>query len=286
MPSSSLSNLLLFAAAAIVAVTRQGADAVSCMAPVVTTTSSTDTTCGSAVRHSWPVTGNPADCHGWVSQDGSHVNSANNIRCAADGRTLLYTQYAGSSSCGGTSGVDKEFTPECRQGIPPAIYDRLTDASCASPPMGEPSTSQPGVTIYLNGQVCDAAADTAADTAAATNGGTSNGIDGTAATGTTTTGGFGGGGRTTTPGGFGATTATTDATTTGGFAGGRRGSQTPSSADGITAAGGRGAGFGATTTTDTATAPGATTATGATATGGQRLYWWSTWRSKNGPDRR
>ena len=75
---------------------------------LVKTVSGRSTTCDGFADeghpfHLWPV-GVPADyCHGWSgisSRDGKeHVNSANNLRCSADGTKLLYTQHAGSIDC-------------------------------------------------------------------------------------------------------------------------------------------------------------------------------------------
>lgn len=126
--------------------------------------------------HLWPV-GVPADyCHGWSgisSRDGKeHVNSANNLRCSADGTKLLYTQHAGSIDCNSAlnpNGVEKEFVlGECHQGIPAALYDMGVNLDCCSDPFGKSCMSDftgtpmvpenEGVTdvaIWLNGKKCD-----------------------------------------------------------------------------------------------------------------------------------
>ena len=60
-------------------------------------------------------------CHGWRAVDPSgklHDNSATGIRCSCDGRTLYYTQYAGSIDCRsvGPAAADKSFVlNECHQ---------------------------------------------------------------------------------------------------------------------------------------------------------------------------
>lgn len=126
--------------------------------------------------HLWPV-GVPGDyCHGWSGiasrDDREHINSANNLRCSADGTKLLYTQYAGSIDCTSVmnpNGVEKEFVlGECHQGFPPTLYDMGTNMDCCLDPFGENCmndfTGTPavpenaGVTdvaIWLNGEKCD-----------------------------------------------------------------------------------------------------------------------------------
>ena len=60
-------------------------------------------------------------CHGWAATDSTgktHLNAAKNIRCAADGQSFLYDQYAGNIDCSG-SAVAKTYSKTCTVGVPP-----------------------------------------------------------------------------------------------------------------------------------------------------------------------
>lgn len=107
-----------------------------CNSRLVSTQSGPDTTCkDSPSLHYWPL-GPTSDCHGWQATDPFgklHDNSANNIRCSVDGKSLLYTQFAASLDCTNVvaAGVEKKFTlDECHQGIPARLWDRARDLSC------------------------------------------------------------------------------------------------------------------------------------------------------------
>ena len=162
-------------AAALLQTQLQPAAAVDCTSRLVAVATSSDTTCPiDAPRHWYPVGGAPADCHGWAAKDTSgreHLNSASDFKCNADGSFTL-TQHAGNLGCTGT-GVDKTFhLATCEQDTPLMLWSAARDLSCCSAPgsdacaanTGTPSVARQGSTIYMNGELCDAAGAAAAPT--------------------------------------------------------------------------------------------------------------------------
>jgi len=140
------------------------AHAVECKSRLVALQIGTDTSCQSGPTGYYPIHDiAPSDCHGWKSADDSHVNSANNFTCNADGSFSL-TQFAGNLECNGT-GVTKTFyIGQCHQDIPPVLWSKATDLSCCEDPVSEAclatygapiKTAQVDASIYLNGELCD-----------------------------------------------------------------------------------------------------------------------------------
>jgi hypothetical protein len=135
----------------------------SCVYPLVKLRTGKSDTCMGGNEHHWPIGMDAADCHGWAATDtdgNPHENSANDIRCNADG-SFQFTQFAGSLSCEG-SGVTKVYTlNECTQDIPPMLYTEAFDLTCCSAPesaeceSGLPSVSVGDGTITLNGELCE-----------------------------------------------------------------------------------------------------------------------------------
>ncbi len=104
----------------------------NCSSYLVSSQSTPSSSCPSLGNvHYWPV-GDVTVCHGWAAKDSSgktHLNSAKNIRCAPDGLSFLYDQYAGNLDCSGT-GKAKHYSFTCTQGFPPSLYDKAVDLSC------------------------------------------------------------------------------------------------------------------------------------------------------------
>jgi hypothetical protein len=133
-----------------------------CAARLVRLRTGSDSACGGQNAHFWPIGLAPTDCHGWSSRDTTgrqHDNSANTIRCNADG-SFSFTQFAGNLNCSGTGTVKTYRLNTCAQDIPPTLYTVADDLSCCSAPdsaactTGNPSVSVAGSTIYLNGTSC------------------------------------------------------------------------------------------------------------------------------------
>jgi len=134
-----------------------------CVFPLVKLQTGQDDTCAGGNEHHWPVGMDEAACHGWRGIDnsgGTHDNSANAIRCNADG-TFEFTQFAGNLDCQG-SGVTKVYSPGvCEQDIPPMLYTVAIDLTCCSDPdspdclVGMPSVGVSGGEISLDGVVCE-----------------------------------------------------------------------------------------------------------------------------------
>ena len=124
--------------------------------------------------HWWPygsaTSTSAGDCHGWRAyaeeQAKCHDNSANNIKCSADGKSMTYDQYAGVLDCSGTA-VAKTFTlGECHQGRPPTLYDTALNLDCCSDPTGSGCAATKSIkpqiksgktkweSIWKNGKLC------------------------------------------------------------------------------------------------------------------------------------
>lgn len=162
-----MSKTLLYCAMA--SLLSGSAAAVHCTAKLAGTwTGPSDTCAGATSKHFWPI-GDTSLCHGWQAFDSTgkeHDNAANNIRCSADGTSLLYDQYAGNLDCSG-SPVSKSFKfGECHAGIPAPLHDTATDLNCCTNPGGAacaalgdvPSVilneGMTGGDIYQNGELC------------------------------------------------------------------------------------------------------------------------------------
>jgi hypothetical protein len=121
-----------------------------------------DPSCAGGNTHAWPVGMAPTACHGWRAVDTmgrQHDNSANDIRCNADG-TFSFVQFAGGLDCSG-GGVLKTYALDvCKQDIPPTLHTVAVDLTCCSNPASPacvtdtPSVSVPGGTTFLNGAPC------------------------------------------------------------------------------------------------------------------------------------
>ena len=143
--------------------TQATSDVNPCHAPLVRLQTGPDPDCaGDGNAHQWPVGLEPEDCHGWSATDPqgeAHLNSANDIRCEADG-SFSFTQFAGTLDCSG-SGVTKTFSLDvCQQDTPPVLYTKAVDLTCCASPTspdcitGTPTITVPGGEIYLNTQAC------------------------------------------------------------------------------------------------------------------------------------
>ncbi len=99
---------------------------------IVSSQSGPSSTCpASPELHWWPL-GDVTYCHGWAATDSTgktHLNAAKNIRCAADGNSFLYDQYAGNIDCSG-SAVSKTFSKVCTVGKPPTLFDLAVNLEC------------------------------------------------------------------------------------------------------------------------------------------------------------
>ena len=99
---------------------------------IVSSQSGPGSTCPSSTNlHWWPM-GDVTYCHGWAATDGSgktHLNSAKNIRCGADGQSFLYDQYAGNIACGG-SATAKTYSRVCTVGVPATLFDLAVNLEC------------------------------------------------------------------------------------------------------------------------------------------------------------
>lgn len=136
-----------------------------CRAPLVGMQIGPDPTCASGPEHWFPLGPDEESCHGWAgtANDGDrHENSANAIRCNADG-TFEYTQFAGNLECRGT-GVRKVYEPGvCEQDIPPVLYALPVDLACCTDPdgpdciVGVPEAGPVGAVITLDGVECEPA---------------------------------------------------------------------------------------------------------------------------------
>jgi hypothetical protein len=138
-------------------------DANPCHAPLVRLQTGPDPTCaGEGNEHEWPVGMDSEDCHGWSATDPQgeeHLNSANDIRCEADG-SFSFTQFAGTLDCSGT-GVTKKYRLNiCEQDTPPVLYTQAVDLTCCESPSspecvtGAPTITVPGGMTYLNSASC------------------------------------------------------------------------------------------------------------------------------------
>ena len=137
-----------------------------CAAMLVSSQTGSSSTCDGGSVHVWPIGLAPTDCHGWRAVDtsgGEHDNSANQIRCNADG-SVSFVQYAGSIDCTEVvgPGVAKTFrVGDCEQDIPPSLYTTGRDVTCCTDPgapgcvTGTPSALNGQATIYLNGASCE-----------------------------------------------------------------------------------------------------------------------------------
>ena len=130
-----------------------------CTFPLVELQTGKDTSCAGGNSHFWPIGMAPTDCHAWEAQDGSHLNSAMDIRCKDDG-SFEFTQYAGNLNCEG-EGVVKTFEQGvCEQDIPPVLYTLPINLACCTSldhpecVVGIPSVSIEGGSISLNGELC------------------------------------------------------------------------------------------------------------------------------------
>jgi len=144
--SDACSSAATTTAAAAGAAGATATDTVECgNVMLLQTQSGPDDSCPvSGDSHWWPygsaTSTSAGDCHGWrgyvEEQAKCHDNSANNIKCAADGKSMTYDQYAGVLDCSGTA-VAKTFTlGECHQGKPPTLYDTALNLDCCSDPTG------------------------------------------------------------------------------------------------------------------------------------------------------
>ncbi len=134
----------------------------ACAAPVVWLRTGRDSNCSGQSTHAWPVGMRATDCHGWQATDTSgrpHDNSANDIRCNADG-SFSFVQFAGNLNCSGT-GTRKDYVLNvCEQDIPPSLYTVASDLTCCSRPTDPacktqvPTVSAAGGKIFLNGTAC------------------------------------------------------------------------------------------------------------------------------------
>ena len=133
-----------------------------CTTRLVRLRTGSDSACGGQNAHYWPIGLAATDCHGWRSVDTggrSHDNSANTIRCNADG-SFSFMQFAGNLNCTGTGTVKTYRLNMCAQDTPPSLYTVADDLTCCSAPdsaactTGNPSVSVAGATIYLNGTTC------------------------------------------------------------------------------------------------------------------------------------
>jgi hypothetical protein len=134
----------------------------ACVSPLVWLKTGPDSNCGGQSTHAWPVGMKTTDCHGWRAVDTSgrqHDNSANDIRCNADG-SFSFVQFAGNLNCAG-SGVRKDYTLNtCEQDRPPSLYTVAVDLTCCRNPSDPecrsevPSVSVAGGQIFKNGAAC------------------------------------------------------------------------------------------------------------------------------------
>ena len=133
-----------------------------CIRPLVKLRTGPSNTCSGGNEHHWPLGLAPTDCHGWVATDPmgrQHNNSANDIRCNADG-AFQFTQFAGNTDCSGT-GVTKVYQLNmCQQDIPPRLHTIAFDLTCCANPQsadcvsGLPLITVPGGMTLLNGTTC------------------------------------------------------------------------------------------------------------------------------------
>ena len=129
---------------------------------LVWTMSGPDTSCNFDTSggdgHYWPVGISASECHGWRATDKNgkvHDNSAKNIKCAADGKSLTYDQYAGNLDCSGDL-VSKSFVlNECHQGRPPVLYDKAINLACCNSNSAECKEKYTGIPRVQGGQVTD-----------------------------------------------------------------------------------------------------------------------------------
>jgi hypothetical protein len=136
-----------------------------CGAMLVKSQTGPGSDCDGGSIHAWPIGLEPTDCHGWRSVDSEgeeHNNSANQIRCNADG-SVSFVQFAGSIDCSASvrPGVAKTFRPGvCEQDTPPSLYTKGFDTTCCTDPSapgcvtGTPSARDGKASIYLNGELC------------------------------------------------------------------------------------------------------------------------------------
>lgn len=134
----------------------------ACSAPLVVLRTGTDSACGGVNEHRWPIGLAATDCHGWRATDTKgdlHDNSANQIKCNADG-SFTFTQFPGNLNCTGTGNVKTYKLNVCEQDTPPMLYTKAVDLTCCSDPSsaackkGVPSVGVAGATITLNGASC------------------------------------------------------------------------------------------------------------------------------------
>ncbi len=134
----------------------------ACVSPVVWLRTGPDPGCAGQNTHAWPVGMNASDCHGWRAVDNTgraHDNSANDIRCNADG-SFSFVQFPGNLDCAGT-GTQKDYLLNaCEQDTPPSLFTVAFDLICCSDPADPacktevPSVSAAGGSVYLNGEAC------------------------------------------------------------------------------------------------------------------------------------
>jgi hypothetical protein len=134
-----------------------------CAYPLVRLVTGSDPACGGGLAHTWPIGMAASDCHGWASLDptgAEHLNSANNIRCNADG-SFSFDQFADTLTCQGTATTKVYALDTCERDIPPTLYTMAVDLTCCLDPtsadckVGVPSAGQAGTTtIYKNNVAC------------------------------------------------------------------------------------------------------------------------------------
>ncbi len=133
----------------------------ACASPVVWLRTGSDSACGGGNTHAWPVGLKASDCHGWQAVGGgrTHDNSANDIRCNADG-SFSFVQFAGNLNCSGTGTLKNYTLNVCEQDIPPSLYTVAFDTTCCARPTDAacktavPSVGVPGGIVFLNGGRC------------------------------------------------------------------------------------------------------------------------------------
>lgn len=136
--------------------------AAACAYPLVRLQTGSDSSCAGGNVHAWPVGMAATACHGWRATDARgelHDNSANAIRCNADG-SFQFTQFAGNLTCEGTGTVKVYASGECEQDTPPSLYTVPLDLACCTEPeseaciVGRPSVGIAGAEITLGGEAC------------------------------------------------------------------------------------------------------------------------------------
>jgi hypothetical protein len=143
-------------------VAARGAD---CAAPIVTLKVGRDGNCSDLGTHGMPLYDDPSACHGWVTEDPTYhdsrdvwlvENSANNIRCLADGGLEL-TLFPTRMDCTGPSVVRRFYQDQCeREG---AAFVAASSLACcngrANCAVGAPFSRVAWGQTFLNGEQCD-----------------------------------------------------------------------------------------------------------------------------------